>query len=54
METVDLTPTWRELRPLAIYIIEEYIPVEKGQAFVLDFIEELVRVEDQLRKKQGE
>ena len=26
----------------------------KGQAFILEYIEELVRVEDQLRKKQGE
>ena len=49
METVDLTPTWKELSPLAIYI-----PAKKGQAFILEYIEELVRVEDQLRKKQGE
>lgn len=54
METVDLTPTWKELSPLAIDIVKKYIPAKKGQPFVLDFIEELVRVEDQLRKKQGE
>lgn len=54
METVDLTPTWKELSPLAIDIVKKYIPAKKGQPFGLDFIEELVRVEDQLRKKQGE
>ena len=54
METVDLTPTWKELSPLAIDIVKKYSPAKKGQPFVLDFIEELVRVEDQLRKKQGE
>ena len=54
METVDLTPTWRDLSPLAIDIVKKYIPAKKGQPFGPDFIEELVRVEDQLRKKQGE
>ena len=50
METVDLTPTWKEF----IDIVKKYIPDKKGQAFILEYIEELVRVEDQLRKKQGE
>ena len=54
METVDLTPTWKELSPLAIDIVKKYIPAKKGPPFVLVFFEELVRVEDQLRKKQGE
>ena len=40
METVDLTPTWRDLSPLAIDIVKKYIPAKKGQAFILEYIEE--------------
>ena len=31
METVDLTPTWKELRPLAIDIVKKYIPAKKDK-----------------------
>lgn len=46
-EIIDITPTWKGLSPLAIDKIKQFIPVDDGQGFVLEFIDALVKIEEE-------